>query len=68
MSCTNCQAGCTDTTNHCDSTAFDSSCTDQGQGFPLSVKAGCDLPTGYEPIPGIVGVWTGTEWILDSTP
>jgi hypothetical protein len=51
--------------NHCDSSAFDSSCTDEGHGYPLSVVVGCDVPV-YTPIPDIVGVWNGTQWLLDS--
>lgn len=50
--------------NHCDSSAFESSCTDEGQPYPLSIPVGCALPTGYTPIPGIVAVWDGTEWLL----
>jgi len=69
MSCSNCGAsggaccGGGTTCGHCDSDAFDSPCTDLGQGFPLSIKADCALPI-YTPIPGIVGIWNGVEWLL----
>ncbi len=52
-------------TMHCHSSAFDSSCSDEGQGYPLSTPVGCSLPTGYTPIPGVVGVWDGEQWLLD---
>jgi hypothetical protein len=51
---------------HCDSSTFDSSCTDEGQGYPLSVVVGCALPADYTPTPDIVAYWDGTEWLLDS--
>ena len=50
---------------HCASTSFESSCTDEGQGYPLSFAVGCDAPI-YIPLPGIVGVWDGVQWTLDS--
>lgn len=52
--------------HHCDSSAFESSCTDEGQAYPLSIKDGCQLPTGYAPVQGVVAVWDGTQWMLDS--
>lgn len=51
---------------HCDSSAFESSCSDEGQGFPLSFPVGCSLPAGYIPLPGIVASWNGTEWTLET--
>jgi hypothetical protein len=70
MACNNCgpqldQCCCGSQQGHCDSTAFDSSCTDEGQGYPLSYAEGCLAPI-YTPIPGIVGVWDGTQFLLDS--
>jgi hypothetical protein len=66
--CNNCGNGgttaCT-TEGHCDSTAFDSSCTDEGQGFPLSIAVGCAVPV-YTAVEGVVAVWDGTQWLLDS--
>lgn len=49
---------------HCDSSAFESSCTDEGQGYPLSIRVGCSLPTDYVPMPDVVATWNGTEWVL----
>lgn len=49
----------------CDSSAYDSSCTDLGQGEPLCMQVKCAAPV-YTPIPGVVGVWNGTEWLLDA--
>lgn len=49
---------------HCDSSAFESSCSDEGQGYPLSIKVGCSLPTGYTPMPDITASWDGVEWNL----
>lgn len=68
--CNNCgpseQACCGggSTCGHCDSDAFDSACTDLGQAFPLSIPADCALPV-YTPIPGVVAVWNGVEWLLE---
>lgn len=50
--------------SRCDSSAFDSSCTDEGQGYPICVIKKCALPV-YTPIPECFGVWNGTEWMLD---
>ncbi len=51
---------------HCDSDSFDSSCSDEGQGYPLSYAAGCNAPTrsGMCDIPvytNVDGMW---QWVV----
>lgn len=50
---------------HCASSAFDSSCTDEGQGYPVSYPAKCKV-FSYTPVPGVVAIWNGAEWVLDT--
>lgn len=52
--------------HHCDSSTFESSCSDEGQGYPLSIKVGCSLPGNYVPMPEVVAHWDGTEWELST--
>lgn len=52
----------------CDSDAFDSCCSDDGQGFPLSIKVGCDLPEVPSGLVGQYGAtWMGTFWMINPT-
>ena len=70
MSCANCgpepsNCCCGGGKGHCNSSCYESSCTDEGQGFPMSIIVSCQAPI-YTPIPGVVGVWDGEQWLLDT--
>lgn len=49
---------------HCKHFDSDSSDPDQGQPWPIAIEQSCSRPT-YHAHPDIVGVWDGTNWLLE---